>query len=124
MILLVWTLWRKKKKTPTLQFGSVEVLKTVTPSARTRLMHLPLLLKALAIVFAIIALARPQEMNTKIKKSSLFVLTIYCLLDCIFVIWNFAVQSWNSLTHGQSSWNANLIMLIFSHFFIFYYVLQ
>ena len=43
--LVVWTLWRKKKKTPTLQFGTIEVLKTVTPSVRTRLMHLPLLLK-------------------------------------------------------------------------------
>ncbi|MDG0815829.1 vWA domain-containing protein [Bdellovibrio svalbardensis] len=79
VILLVWTLWRKKKKTPTLQFGSVEVLKTVTPSVRTRLMHLPLLLKALAIVFAIIALARPQEMNTKIKKNVEGIDIVICL---------------------------------------------
>ncbi len=79
IVLLVWTLWRKKKKTPTLQFGSVEVLKTVTPSVRTRLMHLPLLLKALAIVFAIVALARPQEMNTKIKKNVEGIDIVICL---------------------------------------------
>lgn len=79
VFLLVWTLWRKKKKTPTLQFGSIEVLKTVTPSVRTRLMHLPLLMKALAIVFAIIALARPQEMNTKIKKNVEGIDIVICL---------------------------------------------
>lgn len=79
LLLLVWTLWRKKKKTPTLQFGSVEVLKTITPSVRTRLMHLPLLLKALAIVFAIVALARPQEMNTKIKKNVEGIDIVICL---------------------------------------------
>lgn len=79
VLLLVWTLWRRKKRTPTLQFGSVEVLKTVTPSVRTRLMHLPLLLKALGIVFAIIALARPQEMNTKIKKNVEGIDIVICL---------------------------------------------
>ncbi|HEX7675113.1 MAG TPA: VWA domain-containing protein [Bdellovibrio sp.] len=79
VLLLVWTLWRRKKRTPTLQFGSVEVLKTVTPSVRTRLMHLPLLLKSLGIVFAIIALARPQEMNTKIKKNVEGIDIVICL---------------------------------------------
>ncbi|QDK38574.1 VWA domain-containing protein [Bdellovibrio sp. NC01] len=79
VLLLVWTMWRKKKKTPTLQFGSIEVLKSVTPSVRTRLMHLPLLMKALAIVFAIIALARPQEMNTKIKKNVEGIDIVICL---------------------------------------------
>ncbi|QLY26448.1 VWA domain-containing protein [Bdellovibrio sp. KM01] len=66
---VVWVLWRKKTKTPTLQFGSVQVLKSVTPSIRTRLLNIPLILKALGIAFAIFALARPQEMNTKIKKN-------------------------------------------------------
>lgn len=70
VLVLAWTLWNKKKKTPTLQFGSIQVLKTITPSVRTRLLNLPLFLKALAVVFAIMALARPQEMNTKIKKMS------------------------------------------------------
>ncbi len=66
--IVVWTLWRKKNNTPTLQFGSIELLKTVTPSLRTRLMNVPTLLKALALVMAIMALARPQTMNTKVKK--------------------------------------------------------
>ena len=69
ILVLAWTLWNRKKKTPTLQFGSIQVLKTITPSIRTRLLNVPLFLKALAVVFAIMALARPQEMNTKIKKN-------------------------------------------------------
>jgi Ca-activated chloride channel family protein len=67
--IVIWVLWRKKTKTPTLQFGSVQVLKTVTPSLRTRLLNIPLIFKALGIALAIFALARPQEMNTKIKKN-------------------------------------------------------
>ncbi|MFM6928108.1 MAG: vWA domain-containing protein [Bdellovibrio sp.] len=69
VLILAWTLWNKKKKTPTLQFGSIQVLKTITPSVRTRLLNVPMFLKALAIVFAVLALSRPQEMNTKIKKN-------------------------------------------------------
>ncbi|HWU42691.1 MAG TPA: VWA domain-containing protein [Bdellovibrio sp.] len=79
VLVLIWALWRKKKSTPTLQFGSVDVLKSVTPSVRTRLMHLPLLLKSLAIVLAIVALARPQEMNTKIKKNVEGIDIVICL---------------------------------------------
>lgn len=79
ILTLGWTLWRKKKKTPTLQFGSVEVLKTVTPSVRTRLMHLPLIMKSFAILLAIVALARPQEMNTKIKKNVEGIDIVICL---------------------------------------------
>ncbi len=79
VLILAWTLWNKKKKTPTLQFGSVELLKTVTPSLRTRLMNVPTLLKALALVFAIIALARPQTMNTKIRKNVEGIDIVICL---------------------------------------------
>lgn len=66
---VIWVLWRKKSKTPTLQFGTIQILKTVTPSLRTRLLNIPLILKALGVGLAIFALARPQEMNTKIKKN-------------------------------------------------------
>ncbi|MEK2690351.1 vWA domain-containing protein [Bdellovibrio sp. GT3] len=66
---VIWVLWHKKTKTPTLQFGTVQILKSVNPSLRTRLLNLPLLLKVLGIALAIFALSRPQEMNTKIKKN-------------------------------------------------------
>ncbi|XGC79933.1 VWA domain-containing protein [Bdellovibrio bacteriovorus] len=78
-LILAWTFWNRRKKTPTLQFGSVDVLKSVTPSLRTRLMHLPTILKALALVFAIMALARPQTMNTKIRKNVEGIDIVICL---------------------------------------------
>jgi len=78
-LIVAWTLWQKRKKTPTLQFGSVELLKSVTPSLRTRLMNVPLLLKALALVFAIMALARPQTTNTKIRKNVEGIDIVICL---------------------------------------------
>lgn len=79
VIIVIWTLWQKRKKTPTLQFGSVALLKTVSPTLRTRLMHAPLLLKSLALILAIVALARPQTMNTKIKKNIEGIDIVICL---------------------------------------------
>jgi Mg-chelatase subunit ChlD len=60
---------RKKKNTPTLQFSSVAIFKDIKPSLRSRLLHLPNILKVIAVMFAIVALARPQTQNTKIKKN-------------------------------------------------------
>ncbi len=79
VLVLVWIFWQRKKKTPTLQFGSVELLKSVTPTLRTRLMHLPTLLKAAGVVLAIFALARPQEMNTKVRKNVEGIDIVICL---------------------------------------------
>lgn len=79
ILILVWIFWQRKKKTPTLQFGSVELLKGVAPTLRTRLMILPTLLKAAGIFFAIWALARPQTMNTKIKKNVEGIDIVICL---------------------------------------------
>jgi Ca-activated chloride channel family protein len=79
VLIVAWTLFRKKKKNPTLQVGSVEILKTITPTLRTRLMNLPFLLKALGIAIAIWALARPQEMNTRIRKNVEGIDIVICL---------------------------------------------
>jgi Ca-activated chloride channel family protein len=79
VLIVAWTLFRKKKKNPTLQIGSIEILKTITPTLRTRLMNLPFLLKALGIAIAIWALARPQEMNTRIRKNVEGIDIVICL---------------------------------------------
>lgn len=79
VIILIWTMWNRRKKTPTLQFGSVDLLKSVTPSLRTRLMYLPNFLKALGLILAIVALARPQTTNTKIKKNVEGIDIVICL---------------------------------------------
>lgn len=79
LLILAWVVWRKKKKVPTLQFGSVELLKSVKPSLRTRLMHIPTLMKGLGLILAIVALARPQTANTKIKKNIDGIDIVICL---------------------------------------------
>ncbi|MEN0057792.1 MAG: VWA domain-containing protein [Bdellovibrio sp.] len=79
VVILAWVLWKKKNKLPTLQFGSIELLKSLPPTLRTRLMHGPALLKALALIVAIMALARPQTMNTKIRKNIEGIDIVICL---------------------------------------------
>lgn len=62
-------LWTLKSKTATLQFSSLAALKNTAKSLRVHLQHLPLLLKSIAIILAILALVRPQQADTKIKKN-------------------------------------------------------
>lgn len=69
LAILVWNYLHRKRKIPSLQFSSLKLIKSIPPSARTRLMVVPSLLKAIALVLAILALARPQEANTKVKKN-------------------------------------------------------
>ncbi len=52
-----------------LKFSVLENLRNVSRGFRAHLIELPLLVKALAIILAILALARPQEANTKIKRN-------------------------------------------------------
>ena len=69
LAIIVWNYLQKNKKRPTLQFSSLSLISKVPQTLRTRLMPLPYLLKILALVFAIIALARPQSMQTKTSKN-------------------------------------------------------
>lgn len=65
---LVWN-WKYPKKKAALQVGTLDVFKKVVPSMKVTLAGLPQGLRILALIFLIVALARPQEANTKIKKS-------------------------------------------------------
>jgi len=69
LVLLVRYFLRRKKNRPTLKFSSVGRLKAVTPGLRTRVRALPMTLLVAAIVLAIIALARPQRADTKVRRS-------------------------------------------------------
>jgi len=69
LLILGWRWLNKKKLIPSLQFSHLNIIKSVPKTWRTRLSFLPLLLKSVAIILAIIALARPQLMSTKIKKN-------------------------------------------------------
>ncbi len=77
--ILVWNFLHRKRKIPSLQFSSLKLIKMIPPGFRTRLMIVPTLLKAIALTLAIIALARPQEANTKVKKNIEGIDIVICL---------------------------------------------
>jgi Ca-activated chloride channel family protein len=61
--------WANRKKTPSVQFSSVKLVQKVKRSWRSYLSPVPLVLKCLALIFHIVALGRPQEANTKIRRN-------------------------------------------------------
>ncbi len=67
--IFLWNFIRRSKKRPTLTFSSVAALKAVSPALRARLRGLPLFFLLTALSLAIIALARPQRADTKIKRN-------------------------------------------------------
>lgn len=69
LAVLAYRFFASRKKTPSLQFSSVSLFKNVPRSLRGYLSPLPMVLKGVALLFLIIALARPQEADTKIRRS-------------------------------------------------------
>lgn len=67
--ILLWLLLFRKTRQPTVLFSSVSELKSTPRSLRSRLIWLPFFLKVVAVSLAIVALARPQRADTKIKKN-------------------------------------------------------
>lgn len=61
--------WSLRGNKATLQFSSLSLLKHTPKTLKVYLHYLPLFLKVLAIALAIIALARPQQADTKIKRN-------------------------------------------------------
>lgn len=66
---LGWWFLNRRKKAASLLFSQLDFMKEVKPTLKARLAYLPKALKVVAIVLAIIALARPQKANEKIKKN-------------------------------------------------------
>lgn len=64
-----WMFYRSKKSRPTLQFSSVEFAKTLPKTLRVRLRWLPLAFLFASLSCAIIALARPQQADTKVRRN-------------------------------------------------------
>jgi Ca-activated chloride channel family protein len=77
--IVAWNFLNRRKKTPSLQFSSLKILKALPPTPKTRLMMLPMVLKVLALILAIVALARPQQANTKVKKNVEGIDIVICL---------------------------------------------
>lgn len=60
---------RRNQKMASLQFSSLKLVSSVTPSLRARLIHLPMALKVVALVLLLLALARPQVSSTVVQRN-------------------------------------------------------
>lgn len=69
LAVVVWRWWRRRHFHATLQFSTLVVLSQVARGVRARLSLLPLVLKIVALIIAVIALARPQRADSKIKRN-------------------------------------------------------
>ena len=58
IIVVVWTYIDRHKKTPSFQFSGLQGLKRAHRTLRSQLIGLPLLLRFIALILAIMALAR------------------------------------------------------------------
>ncbi|MBX3034189.1 MAG: VWA domain-containing protein [Bdellovibrionaceae bacterium] len=67
--LIAWRWWMRRRRVPTIQFGSLSALRKLQPSLRARLVHLPVALQMIGVALMIAALARPQEANTKVRRN-------------------------------------------------------
>lgn len=62
-------LYFRRGRRATLQFSTVSLFKKIPRGVRARMTPLPNILKVLALLLAVVALARPQEASTKVKKN-------------------------------------------------------
>ncbi|MFN8846018.1 MAG: VWA domain-containing protein [Bdellovibrionales bacterium] len=69
ILFLIYWLFRNRKQRAKLQVGSLSTFKKVVPSLKAQLAQLPTALKILSFLFIVMALARPQQANTKTKKN-------------------------------------------------------
>ena len=72
LLLIPYVLWYflfHRKTEPTMRMSDTNVYKFAPKSWRMRLLHLPMLLRALAFILVVTALARPQGQNTWSKKT-------------------------------------------------------
>lgn len=68
-LVVVWAVYQQKRLRPTLQYSSLSRLKKIRPTLKSRLVVLPMVLRCLGLACAILALARPQRVDTQIKRN-------------------------------------------------------
>jgi Ca-activated chloride channel family protein len=81
VVILAYFFIQRKRKThaASLQFSSLAEVKKADIGLRARLSFLPNLLKVIGLCLVIVALARPQEVNTKVKRNVEGIDIIICL---------------------------------------------
>ena len=68
--LVVWWVYRdRKQRRPSIQFSGVSAFAKTTPSIKSYLVKAVAILKVFSLVLAIVALARPQKSDTKVKRN-------------------------------------------------------
>jgi Ca-activated chloride channel family protein len=69
ILAFAWGFFRQQQRRATFQFSSGKLFQGLSPSFRARFAFLPNLIKFVALVCAVVALARPQLANTKVNKN-------------------------------------------------------
>ncbi len=62
-LLITWYLWKGRKKQAAITYSSLKMFEKIPATFKERLRHLPFALRMLALIFLIIALARPQNFS-------------------------------------------------------------
>ncbi len=65
----LWNWFHRRDKSASIQMSQVAWMKNVRPSLKARFIWLPDLLKFIALVFVIFALARPQASDTQVRNN-------------------------------------------------------
>jgi Ca-activated chloride channel family protein len=69
VMLAFWLLWPRGSLYASVKFSSSNFFRGIRPSWKVRIRHLPLVLQLIAASFMIVALARPQQSDTKVKRN-------------------------------------------------------
>lgn len=67
--LCLWAYWRSRRRTATVQFSSLSLLRGLPRPWRTKFLWVPSVLWLVALVLIVAALARPQRADTKVRKN-------------------------------------------------------
>jgi len=63
--LMIFWYWKKNRKiSPSISYSALNIFDGIKPTLRERLVHVPVILRAVALTLFIVALARPQSFST------------------------------------------------------------
>lgn len=62
-VLIAWYVWQGRKKQAAIKYSSLKIFKNIPATLKERLRHVPFVFRMLALLFLIIALARPQNFS-------------------------------------------------------------
>ncbi|HKI79158.1 MAG TPA: VWA domain-containing protein [Ignavibacteriaceae bacterium] len=63
-LLPVWYWFKGRKRQPSIKYSSLNIFKDIPASWKERFRHLPMILRTLALLCLVVALARPQTFNS------------------------------------------------------------